>query len=242
MQNKPIQHFYNTEEKLSFIIEHLKLNVKEIAKLWGMQSNYVSKLREESHNSLRPMHLYAFVGAFDVPFKVFDKKVKTSIQVIEILEESKKEKKETLFKKDQQLLKNIQGNWYAYFYPSNRFSEIYRIKTTINLDGTVVDANGNSGKLLIGTNQSIIVKESQNSKNFVSITFDNHQVAYKMFHFSLVSKRNHNNLEMFNYGFFSRYEIEPEMLKDILGEKPKVQLKMECDFAERISEYVEIIE
>ena len=241
MQEEIIQHFYNNEEKLDFIIKYTKLNIKEIANLWGMQPNYISKLREQSHNSLRPMHLYAFTGAFNIPFEVFDKKVKTSKQVIEILEEYKKEEKEELFSKNKQLLQDIQGDWYAYFYPSNRFSEIYRIKTTINLDGTVFDANGNRGKLFIGTNQSLIIKESKNSKNLISITFDNHQVAYKIFHFSLVSKRNHNNLEMFNYGFFSRHEIESEMLKDILGKKEKVQLKMECDFAERISEYVEII-
>ena len=238
---EPIQHFYNTEEKVSFIIDHLKLNVKDIADLWEMQPNYISKLRDQSHNSLRAMHLYALTGAFNIPFEVFNKKVKTSEQVIEILEEHKREKKEKIFSKNKQVLENIQGDWYAYFYPSNRFSEIYRIKTTINLDGTVIDANGNKGKLLTGKNQSLIIKESRNSKNFVSITFDNHQVAYDMFHFSLVSKRNHNNLEMFNYGFFSRYEIEAKLLKDILGDKNKVQLKMECDFSERISEYVEII-
>ena len=241
MQKEPIQHFYNTEEKVSFIIDHLKLNVKYIADLWEMQPNYISKLREQSHNSLRAMHLYALTGAFNIPFKVFDKKIKTSEQVITILEEHKKEEKEILFKKDKQLLNDIQGDWYAYFYPSNRFANIYRIKTTINLDGTIIDENGNWGKLFVGTNQSLIIKEAKNSKNLITITFDNHQVAYHMFHFSLVSKRNHNNLEMFNYGFFSRHEIKPERLKDILGEKEKVQLKMECDFAERISEYVELL-
>ena len=238
-----IENFHDlNEKKLGFIMDYLNIDSKDVADIFGVKPAYISKLLGYTYGVLKPMHLYAFAGAFNVPFKVFAKEVKNSTQIIEILEEDKQEKQKVLFKKNRQLLENIQGDWYAYFYPSNRFSEIYRIKTTINLDGTVVDANGNSGKLLIGTNQSIIVKESQNSKNFVSITFDNHQVAYKMFHFSLVSKRNHNNLEMFNYGFFSRYEIEPEMLKDILGEKPKVQLKMECDFAERISEYVEIIE
>jgi len=241
MQEETVQHFYNDEEKLSFIIDYKKLNVKDIADLWGVQSNYISKLREQSHSSLKPMHLYAFTGAFDIPFNVFDNKVKTSTDVIQIFEEQKKEEQKTLFKKNKQLLKNIQGDWYAYFYPSNRFANIYKIKTTINEDGTVVDENNNWGKLFMGTNQSIIIKEAINSKNLVTITFDNHQVAYEMFHFSLVSKRNHNNLEMFNYGFFSRYEIEAEMIKDILGEKAKVQLKMECDFAERISEYVDIV-
>ena len=237
-----IQHFYNREEKVSFLINYLKLNVKDIADLWEMQPNYISKLREESHNSLRAMHLYAFTGAYNIPYKIFeDKSIKTSHQIIEILEEQQKVEKETLFKQESQLLKNIEGDWYAYFYPSNRFADIHSIKTTINLDGTVLDQNGNWGKLFIGTNQSIIIKETANSKDLVSITFNNHQIAYEMFHFSLVSKRNHVKREMLNFGFFSRKEIEPDTIKEILGKKEFLQLKMQCDFVERISEYVDVI-
>ena len=152
------ENFFYKEEKLNFLIHYLKLDVKEIASLWGVKPAYISKLREQSHNSLKTMHLYAFTGAFNIPFEVFDKKIKTSEQVVEILEAHKKEKKEEFFEKNQQVLQNIQGDWYAYFYPSNRFAEIYRIKTTINLDGTVIDANGNKGKLFTGTTQSLIVK------------------------------------------------------------------------------------
>jgi len=188
------------------------------------------------------MHLYAFAGAYNIPYKIFENRnIKTSAQIIKIIEEQKKEQKELLFKKDEHLIKNIQGEWYAYFYPSNQFSDVYRIQTTINADGTVIDQNNNWGKLLIGTNQSIIVKEAFNSKNLVTIIFDNHQVAYEMFHFSLVSKRNHVNREMFNYGFFSRHEIELDRVKTILGNKEHVQLKMQCEFVERIAEHVETI-
>ena len=235
-----VQHFYNDEEKLSFIIDYKKLNVKDIADLWGVQSNYISKLREQSHSSLKPMHLYAFTGAYKIPFHIFDKKVKTSTEVIAILEEAQQKKIKKLFKEDKKLLQDIQGVWYAYFYPSNKFSDIYRIKTTINPDGTVMDQNNNWGKLLMGTNQSLIVKEASNSKNLVTIVFDNHKVAYGMFHFSLVSKRNHIPREMFNFGFFSRQEIETEKVKEILGEKEKIQLKMLCEFEEGIAEYVEM--
>jgi len=239
MNEETVQHFYNQEERLSFIIDHLKLNVKDIANLWGVQSNYISKLREHTYDALKPMHLYAFTGAFQIPFEIFDKKIKTSIEVIEILEEAKKEKIKKLFKQDKELLNNIQGDWYAYFYPSNKFSDIHRIKTTINANGTILDENNNWGKLLIGTNQSLIVKEASNSKNLVTIVFDNHKVAYGMFHFSLISKRNHIPREMFNFGFFSRQEIETEKVKEILGEKEKIQLKMLCEFEEGIAEYVE---
>lgn len=235
------EKFFYNEEKLNFIINYLKLDVKDIADLFGVKSAYVSKLREQRHSTLKPMHLYAFTGAFNIPFKIFDKNIKTSKEVIEILEEEKKQIKQTLFKKNKKLLEDIQGDWYAYFYPSNQFADVYRIKTTINPDGSVIDENNNWGKLLISTNQSLIVKEAFNSKNLVTIVFDNHKVAYDMFHFSLISKRNHVPREMFNFGFFSRYEIPQEKVKTILGEKENIQLKMQCEFEEGIAEYVEII-
>jgi transcriptional regulator with XRE-family HTH domain len=241
MLNENEEKFFYNEEKLNFIINHLKLDVKEIAHLFGVKPAYISKLREQSHNSLKPMHLYAFSSAFNIPYKIFDKNVNTTEQIKTILEKEKKVSKELFFKKNKQLLEDIKGDWYAYFYPSNQFSDIYRIKTSINNDGTIIDENNNFGKLLIGTNQSLIIKEAFNSKNLITIVFDNHKVAYDLFHFSLISKRNHIPREMFNFGFFSRQEIPLDKVKKILGEKEKIQLKMLCEFEERIAEYVEFL-
>jgi transcriptional regulator with XRE-family HTH domain len=235
------EKFFYNEEKLNYIINHLRLDVKEIAHIFGVKPAYISKLREQSHNSLKPMHLYAFSSAFNIPYKIFNKKVNTTEQVKAILEEEKKVSKELFFKKNEQLLKDIKGDWYAYFYPSNQFSDIYRIKTSIKNDGTIIDENNNFGKLLIGTNQSLIIKEAFNSKNLITIVFDNHKVAYDLFHFSLISKRNHIPREMFNFGFFSRQEIPLDEVKKILGKKEKIQLKMLCEFEERIAEYVEFL-
>ena len=236
-------NFYYDEEKLSFIIDYLKIDVKEIAEVFGTKSNYISKLREQMHNTLKPMHLHAFSHAFNVPYRIFeDKSINSSKKIKVILEQQKESQKEAIFKSNYPLMEVIEGDWYAYFYPSNRFANLHSIKTTIHIDGTVTDANSNWGKLLIGKNQSMIVKETRNSKNLVTIIFDNHQVAYNLFHFSLVSKRNHVNREMLNFGFFSRKEIEPDIAKEILGEKKHLQLKMQCDFIERISEYVEVLE
>ncbi|CAA6812382.1 MAG: Unknown protein [uncultured Sulfurovum sp.] len=234
--------FYYNEEKLSFIIDYLKLDVKDIADVFGTKSNYISKLRDQMHNTLKPMHLHAFSHAFNVPYRIFeDRNINSSEKIRAVLEAKEASDNKTIFKKNEQLIKDIQGDWYAYFYPSNRFANVYCIKTTITKNAEVIDANNNVGKLLIGKNQSMIVKEAFNSKNLISIIFDNHQVAYNMFHFSLVSKRNHVNREMLNFGFFSRKEIEPDLAKEILGEKKYLQLKMQCDFVERISEYVEVI-
>ena len=229
--------FYTNEEKLNFIIKHLKLNVKEIDKLFGTQTGYVSKLRNHANGSLKPMHLYAFNGAYDIPYKIFkDKKVNTPEKIIAILEQ-KEQTNNSIFKSDELLLNNLLGTWYAYFYPSNTFANIHSIKTTITNDYRVSDEHDNHGELFLGERQSTIIKKSHNSKNFVSILFDNDQVAYKIFPFSMVSKTNQVNREMCNFGFYSRKQIELDLAKKILGDISGVQLKMDCDFKERVAEY-----
>ena len=98
--------------------------------------------------------------------------------------------------------------------------------------------HNNKGKLLIGKNQSIILKESRNSKNITSITFDNNRVAYGIFPFSRVSKSNSMNKELFNFGIFSREKLELDRAKEILGAVNGVQLQMKQDILERINESI----
>jgi len=245
MQEETIQHFYNTEEKLSFIIDYLKLNVKEIADLWGMQSNYISKLREHTHNSLRPMHLYAFTGAYNIPHKVFDKKVKISTEVINILKEAKKEKINNIFEKNKKLMEKLKGKWYAYIYPSNPNSAIksegiWIVETYINNDYSVVDEYQNSGILKIGKNQSLIIKESYDERDLTIIRFSNRQIAYKHFRFVIVSTQNGTEHEMINFGFYSRTKYTPTEAKEILGDTSNIQLKLDLDFNDRLVKKVVI--
>ncbi len=228
------------EEKLDFIIKHLCLEVKDLASKFGVSSGTISKMRSSYNSTLKDVYLYAFENVYGVPYKIFkDKNINTKEQIIEILEKPKEEIKDDIFHENKELLDYLVGDWYAYFYPSNSFTPIYSIKTTIHSDGRVTDENNNSGRVYFGKMQSMIIKEAYNSKNLVSITFDNMQVAYGMFPFTLVSKRNHVNRKMCNFGFFADRELKLDIVKKILGSVEEVQLKMNCDFGERISEYIE---
>jgi hypothetical protein len=102
-------------------------------------------------------------------------------------------------------------------------------------DFSVEDMHKNRGKLFIGQNQSIIIKQSNNSKNLTSITFDNNQVTYNSFAFSRVSKSNKLNKELFNFGFFSRKKMSEDDAREILGEKERIQKHMDSSMLERIS-------
>jgi len=228
------------EEKLQFLIKkYFKLSQKKLAKEFEVTEVEMSKIVNNQENKLKNVHLLGFCHLHNIPYEVFEnKKLNTEEKVKTFLDNYKSNNKKEIFKKDTKLLKNLIGDWYAYFYPSNSFANIYSIKTTIKEDGSVIDENNNFGKVYLGTMQSMIIKEAYNSKDLVSITFDNIQVAYGMFPFTLVSKRNHINREMCNFGFFSYKKLDLDIVKKILGNVEEVQLKMNCEFRERIGEFI----
>jgi len=233
---------YNNGEKLDFIIDYLKLDVNKIEKNFGYTSGYVSKLRNHSYSTLKPMHYYAFESAYNIPRKIFtDETIKSSKQIIDILEQEKR-KDIGIFEENEYILKTLLGKWYAYVYPGNPFLPLYCIETTIHSNYTVTDENNNYGQLLVGELQSVLIKKAINSKNFISILFDNSDVGYKLFHFSMLSKSSQVKREMCSFGFFSRKKIELELAKTILGEKNNVQLKIDFDLKERVAEYAVMIE
>ena len=88
--------------------------------------------------------------------------------------------------------------------------------------------------------QSIIIKEIHNSKNLVSITFDNLQVPYGIFSYTLVYKQRYINKKICNFGFYSNKKLENDVVKKILGNINEVQIKINCKFEERIIEYIKI--
>ncbi len=241
MENNEI--FYDIERKLQYVIKKLKLKNGDIAEKLGMSSGLISQIQNSVNvNKLKKCHLYAICYAYNIPIEIFENKnIKTSNMVDELLEQ--KITKKSIFKKNYRLLNKLVGEWYLYSYPSNiNFSKdgIWKTKTTIYEDATVKDEHNNWGNLFIGEKQSIIIKESHNSKNLTSITFDNDRVTYENFIFSRVSKSNILNKELFNFGFFSKREIETDKVKKILGKIEKVQLQMEYDMIEKVNSCIRI--
>ena len=229
------------EEKLQFLIKkHFNLSQKKLAKEFGVSEIEMSKIVNNQEKKLKNIHLLGFCQLQNIPYEIFEnKKLNTEEKVKEVLERHKKSKAREIFDNSDPVSKRLIGVWYSYFYPGSSFGEIYSIETTIHPDFSVTDENGNHGELLIGELQSVIIKKAVNSKNFVSILFDNDDVGFKLYHFSMLSKRNQVKREMCNFGFFSQKKIDLDLAEQILGEKKNVQLKMDCDFKERVAEYGE---
>ena len=232
----------SNEKKLDYVIRTLNLATKDIAKRLGVSSAFISQLKNNYKESiqLRNIHMYAICFAYDIPIEIFEnRKVDTKNKINKLLEEQKKAK--SIFRHNKEVLEKLLGTWYLYSYPSNpRLGEVWETETTFYDNYHVDDEHQNRGKLYVGQNQSIILKESNGSKNITSITFDNCRIFYNVFLFSRVSKSNSINKELFNFGICSRKKLDIELVKDVLGDVNQVQLQMNYDILERIGSCIEM--
>jgi len=240
-------------KKFDYILEEY-LSAVEVQKFFGYGSpNMMYKLRH-GESPLTEPHIKLLEYMCSIPSEVFEKSVHfdkdNTSEVDKIIksnyekkikkqEENKKINPKFPFYENNKLLTNLIGTWYAYSYgtsPKDGINGIYTIETTIHGDQTVTDMNGNRGRLFLGSNQSMIIKESTNSKDLVSVSFNNIEVSYGVFHFTLVSKRNVIRRSMCNFGFFSKKKLSKEEYMKILGDKiEKMQLQMDSEFEERVS-------
>ena len=231
--------FYYLEEKLKYVIKSLNLSTKEIAKKLEISQGMVSQILNFHNNKLRNIHIHALCHAYHIPIEIFENKKINNQEAIDTILQEQQEK--SIFQKDYELLEKLLGRWYLYSYPSNpNLSDIWETETYFYKDFIVEDLHRNRGKLFIGKNQSVILKESHNSHNITSITFDNDKVTYENFAFSRISKSNSLNQELFNFGFFSRKQIAKERAKEILGDIKKVQLQMDHEMLRRISSCIDV--
>lgn len=230
---------YNNEEKLNYVLKRLNLQTKEIAQKLEISPALISQIQNHYNGKLRKVHLYAICNAYNIPMEIFEnEKINEEEMINSLLIRSQRN---SMFHNDRNILDKLTGVWYLYSYPSNpKLSEVWSTETTIYQDFRVEDAHKNKGKLYIGEKQSIILKESNNSKNITSITFDNNRITYETFPFSRVSKSNSLNKELFNFGFFSRRKIPKETAKEVLGSIHDVQLQMNYELLERINAQIEM--
>ena len=230
---------YNNEEKLNYVLKKLNLQTKEIAQKLEISPALISQIQNHYNGKLRKIHLYAICNAYDIPIEIFEsEKINQEEMIDNLLEKSKDT---VMFYNNHTLLDKLIGRWYVYSYPSNpKLSEVWCTETTIYENFQVEDAHQNKGKLYIGEKQSIILKESNNSKNITSITFDNNRITYETFPFSRVSKSNSLNKELFNFGFFSKRKLNIAEAKEVLGSLDEVQLQMNYGLLERINSCIQM--
>ncbi|NEW61313.1 hypothetical protein GSY74_08455, partial [Sulfurovum sp. bin170] len=152
-------------------------------------------------------------------------------------------KENFLFSQDNRVLQKLlkdDGLWYFYSYPSNNNMEekVWIIQTQFFENFTLIDAYRNKGQLFIGTNQSIVIKEGDNSKNMTAILFDNSKISYDILPFARISKSNGAEEQIFNFGFFSRKEFSEDEAVEILGDIDKLQLKIDYSFVQRVNGWI----
>jgi len=230
---------YNREEKLTYIIKTLNLKTNHIAEKLEISAGLVSQIQNHYNNKLRKVHLYALSNAYNIPMEIFeDDTINTEAMVDNLLQQASIK---SIFTNDLNILKKLVGKWYLYSYPSNlNLSEVWSTETHIYDNFQVMDIHKNKGSLYIGKNQSLIIKESHNSKNLTTTIFDNARITYGNFPFSRIAKSNSLNREILSFGFFSKRKIEKKEAQEILGDIKKVQLQMDYAVIEKITNSIEM--
>ncbi len=230
---------YTREEKLSYVIKSLNLKTNEIADTLEISTSLVSQIQNYYNNKLKKIHLYAFASAYNIPMEIFENsQIDTSKKIDNLMQSFSLRE---IFSANQDILSKLVGKWYLYSYTSSPYEEnVWSTETHIYENFSVIDVHKNVGQLYIGQNQSLIIKESHNSKNITTTVFDNARITYGNFPFSRISKSNALNREIFNFGFFSREEMRKERAKEILGNINKVQLQMDHRMMDRIASSIKI--
>ncbi len=233
------QIFYNREEKLKYVLKALKISTNDIAKKLEITAGLVSQIQNHYNSKLKKVHLYAIAYAYNIPIEIFEKEeIDTKDKIDKLLIQMELN---SVFKKNHELIQKLIGKWYLYSYPSNpKVSEVWKTEIYIYDDLSVLDAHRNRGKIYMGEKQSLIIKQSHNSKNLTITAFDNDRVTYENFPFSRIAKSNSVNREILSFGFFSRDKIDKKEAKEILGELSLVQLQIDYDFIDRISGVIKI--
>jgi len=239
------------QKKLVYIVEnYIKGGKKELAtQTFGYErENVVTNFCTEStKSSLKKIHMESMERHHQIPLYIWDVNFEFNEQKIDEAIVKYRDTRisfddeDSIFTKNQQLLENLKGVWYAYIYPSNPNSAketegVWIVQTTIYDDCSVVDYWGNAGYLKIGKNQSLIIKEPYENSDLTVIRFSNRHVSFEHFRFTIVSNQNGTINEMVNFGFYSRHKYSPKKAKEILGDMNKVQLKLNLDFDERLTQ------
>jgi len=238
----------NNSEKLDYILNKY-VNAAEVTRQFGFKSNsMISNMRNGQGNIAR-LHTDGLEKYFNIPTEIFQNTTSTKTEIDTLIKNYQKKSladlnktalSQKVFHKNNKLFQKLKGIWYAYLYASNPQSAvktegIWIVETTIHDDYSVIDYWGNRGYLKIGKHESLIIKESYDNDDLTVIRFPNRQIPSQHFRFVIISNQNNTTHEMVNYGFYSRIKYEPKEAKRILGDKSKVQLKLDLEFNDRIN-------
>jgi len=245
----------NKSTKLDYILDKY-VNASEVTRQFGFKSNSMISNMRNGQSNIATLHIDGLERYFNIPVEIFEDEIQSTQEIDALIKKAKKAPAHHqqrgflshdeglslhIFQKNEKLFQKLSGVWYAYLYASNPLSAsetegIWIVETTIHNDGTVVDYWGNRGYLQMGKHESLIIKESYDNDDLTIIRFPNRQVPSQHFRFVIVSNQNNTSHEMINYGFYSRIKYGAKEAKKILGDKEKVQLKLDLEFNDRINQ------
>jgi len=144
-------------------------------------------------------------------------------------------------------LDKLVGKFYHYSYGSKEGKKDGQLhfwnnkKIIIDKKGQVQYLEGKKitavGEIIIGEKQSCIGMIDKNTKNNISISFDNIDTNYEIFKVIKIDKQFMEEKDMVSIGLFSKEEIDDKTAQELLGEEKKALFKISSDIKNRIAKH-----
>ncbi len=147
---------------------------------------------------------------------------------------------------NQSLLDRLDGTFFHYSYGSKEGKKNGQLhfwnnrKATISRKGEVKYFEDNKiialGNIRTNENQSCINMADKNTKNSISISFDNADIGY-LFKVIKIDKQFMEDGDMVSIGLFSRKKLEDSVAKELLGDEEKTIFIIPSNIKKSIAKY-----
>ncbi|MCK5854402.1 MAG: hypothetical protein KAG56_04215 [Sulfurovaceae bacterium] len=148
---------------------------------------------------------------------------------------------------NQTVVDRLEGNFFHYSYGSKEGKKNGQLhfwnnrKVAIDGKGEVRYFEGNKiiavGQINMEKKQSCISMIDKNTKNSISMSFDNADTGYDIFKIIKIDKQFMEDGDMVSIGLFSREKLEDSVVKELLGDEEKTVFIVPSSIKKSIAKY-----
>jgi hypothetical protein len=148
---------------------------------------------------------------------------------------------------NQTILDKLNGEFFHYAYGSKEGKENGKNHFWNNRK-IVIDKGNNAqlfqdkkllatGRVVIEEKQTTILMMDKNTKNSISISFDNIDTNYEIFKVIKIDKQFMEDEDMISVGLFSREKLDDSVAQNLLGDEEKIVFKVPSNIKKSIAQY-----
>ncbi len=218
-------------KKFDFILSHLNIKTQEVAKRFGASDALISQLRSVHSSRLKPMHILALCGAFDIPIEIFNPEITTKEQIITLLNNHKKSAQEKTIQQNNIL----EGELFIYSHTIDKSLQAFLITIKKRI---IFHKNEKVGTLheLPGSKIILRLEDMMARKIIISIekSFLNKQAFFAFIEKKELSQRLESDIGLISSSAINKKDIQTILQRDKKEQKVAITHAM----LETLQEYL----